>query len=270
MKTVIIGRSSNLSAALAATLLDSVLLSARELAAVDVRSVLPQEPFVLVMNHFQPASRLNDLTSPTSYLQLALTITGRVLEGIAEFDCRKVLYTSSAAVYGDNVACREDDIPRAANLHAGLKVSNEHLVRGFCTDHGVDHTVVRLFNLYGGNDQFSIVARIVAAVRSGQPLVLANQGNAIRDFVHLDDVVTSYRSLMELRGLPTVNVATGEGTSVRSIVDAVRLRGHRLQTTSVRSSSEIRISTADVERLSEVVDITRFVRVIDYVLSELA
>lgn len=268
MKTVIVGRSSNLSEALAAAIPGSILLSARQLALVDVRPLLPREPFVLVMNHFQPASRLNDLTSPTSYLQLALTVTAQILEGIAELDCRKVLYTSSAAVYGDNVACREDDIPRAANLHAGLKVSNEHLVRGFCSDRGVDYTIIRLFNLYGGNDQFSIVARILAAVRSGQPLVLANQGNAIRDFIHLDDVVTSYRILMKLRGLPTVNVASGEGTSVRSIVDAVRLRGHSLETSSVRSG-EIRISTANVDQLSEVVDITRFMRVIDYVLSEL-
>jgi len=268
VKTVIVGRSSNLSVGLAATLPEPVLLSARQLASVDVRSVLPREPFVLVMNHFQPASRLNDLTSPTSYLQLALTTTARLLEGIADHDCRKVLYTSSAAVYGDNVACREDDIPRAPNLHAALKASNEHLVRSFCADRGLDHTVVRLFNLYGGEDQFSIVARIVAAVRGRQPLVLANQGNAIRDFIHLKDVVACYRTLLELRGLSTVNVATGEGTSVRSIVDAVRLRGHHLDTTSVRSS-EIRISTADVSRLSEVVEVERFVRVIDHVLTEL-
>lgn len=268
MKTVIVGRSSNLSRRLAAGLADALLVSARELALVDVQSVLPREPFVLVMNHFQPAGRLNDLTNPSGYVQLALTTTARLLEGITDHDCRKVLYTSSAAVYGDNVACHEDDIPRAANLHAALKMSNEHLVRGFCAARGIEHTVVRLFNLYGGEDQFSIVARIVAAVRNGRPLTLANQGNAIRDFVHLDDVVACYRTLLDLRGLPIVNVATGEGTSVRSIVDAVRLRGHRLETTSVRSR-EIRISTADVSRLSEVVEVERFVRVIDHVLTEL-
>ena len=269
MKTVIVGRSSNLSAGLSATLPESVVLSARELASVELKSVLPREPFVLVMNHFQPAGQLGDLTSPSAYVELALTTTARLLEGIADYDCRKIIYTSSAAVYGDNVACREDDVPRAVNLHAALKVSNEHLVRAVCADRGLDCTVVRLFNLYGGQDGFSIVARIVAAVRSGTPLVLANEGNAIRDFVHRDDVVACYRTLLGTRGLPTVNVATGEGTSVRSIVDAVRLRGHRLVTTSVRSK-EIRISTADVSRLSEVVNVERFVRVIDYVLRELA
>jgi nucleoside-diphosphate-sugar epimerase len=269
MKTVIVGRTSNLSAGLSATLPESVLLSARELTSVDVKSVLPREPFVLVMNHFQPASRLGDVSSPNAYVQLALTTTARLLEGIADCDCRKILYTSSAAVYGDNVACKEDDVPRAANLHAALKISNEHLVRDVCANRGLDCTVVRLFNLYGGQDKFSIVAKLVAAVRSKTPLVLANEGNAIRDFVHLDDVLACYRTLLEHRDLPTVNVATGVGTSVRSIVDAVRLRGHRLDTTSVRSN-EIRVSTADVSRLSEVVEVEGFVKVIDHVLSELA
>jgi len=268
VRTVIVGRSSNLSASLSASLPGSVLLSARELASVDLRSVLPTEPFVLVMNHFQPANKLGDVTTPTSYIQLALTITAKLMETIADYDCHKVLYTSSAAVYGDNVVCREDDVPRAASLHAALKVSNEHLIRSVCADRGLDCTVVRLFNLYGGDDRFSVVARIVEAVRSHTTLVLANDGNAIRDFVHIDDVVACYRILLGLRDLPTVNVATGEGTSVRSIIDAVRLRGHRLDTTSVRTN-EIRMSTADVSRLAEVVDVGRFVRVIDHVLGQL-
>lgn len=268
MRTVIVGRSSNLSSGLSAALPGSVVLSVRELAGVDVRSVLPDEPFALVMNHFQPAERMGDVSRPAAYVELALAATARLLEAITDLDCRRLLYTSSAAVYGDNVVCREDDVPRAPNLHAALKLSNEHLIRAVCTDRGLNYTVIRLFNLYGGQDTFSIVARIIAAVRRGDTLVLANEGNAIRDFVHLDDVVACYRTLLGLQGLPTVNVATGEGISVRSIVDAVRLRGYRLSTTSMQSK-EIRMSTADVSRLSTIVNVSRFVKVIDHVLSEL-
>lgn len=269
MRTVIVGRSSNLSAALSAALPGSVLLSARELATVDVASMLPQEPYVLVMNHFQPATRLGDVANPSAYINLALTTTARLLEGIDCRVCRKVVYTSSAAVYGDNVACREDEVPRAANLHAALKGANEYLVRDVCADRGVDFTVVRLFNMYGGQDDFSIVARIVSAVRKQTSMTLANDGNAVRDFIHLDDVVACYKSVLGLRELPIINVATGRGTSVRSIVDAVRLRGHQLTTASI-SLREIRISTADVSRLSSIVKVERFSSVIDQVLSELA
>jgi UDP-glucose 4-epimerase len=269
VKTVIVGRHSNLSNGLASALPDTLILSAREIAGTARPPVLPQEPFHLVLNHFQPARQRNDVTNPTGYVELAMMTTARLLESAASRDCRKILYTSSAAVYGDNVVCREEDVPQAANLHAALKVSNEHLVTSFCADRGLDCTIVRLFNLYGGHDEFSIVARIVAAVRHQHPLMLANEGNAVRDFVHLDDVVWCYRALLGRRQLPVINVATGEGTSVRSIVDAVRLRGHCLDTTSVQTD-EIRMSTADVTLLSQVVPVRSFVNVIDHVLRELA
>jgi hypothetical protein len=138
----------------------------------------------------------------------------------------------------------------AVGTHDQLYKGHDDLIRALaCADRGLDCTVVRLFNLYGGQDQFSMVARILAAVRRQKALVLINDGNAVRDFVHLDDVLACYRRLLGLRGLPTINIATGKGTLVRNIVDAVRLRGHRLNTTSVLSD-EIRISTADVSRLS--------------------
>ena len=268
MKTVIIGRTSNLSTSLHARLHGSILVSARDVATNGVTSVLPREPFALVMNQFQPAVRLGDVSRPTDYVDLALNVTARLLDGILDQDCRKVLYTSSAAVYGNNVACREDEVPQAANLHAALKAANEHLIRSVCATNDVDYTIVRLFNLYGGRDTFSIVARIIDAVRSQGQLVLANEGNAVRDFIHVDDVVTCYQKLLGLRDLPVVNVATGTGTSVRSIVDAVRLRGHSLDTATA-SSTEIRISTADVTRLSQVVEVDHFVNVIDHVLTEI-
>lgn len=268
MRTVVVGRCSNLSRRLVRVLPDAVLVSARELAHVDIRSVLPDRPFALVLNHFQPATGLQDVRSPTSYVDLALSTTARLLEAVADVDCHKVIYTSSAAVYGDNLACREDDVPRITTLHGGLKISNEYLVRDVCVERGLDYTVVRLFNLYGGEDRFSVVGRIVAAVREQQPLSVANQGNAVRDFVHVDDVATCYLQLLGRTGMPTVNVASGQGISVRNIVDAVRLRGYALTTTSV-DRREIRFSTADITRLSEVVDPTGFTRVIDHVLSEL-
>lgn len=268
MRTVVIGRESNLSRRLAARLPGVSLVSARQLASVPVDTVLPAEPFALVLNQFQPATALHDLSRPDAYLELALRTTARLLEVLPDHDCRKLVYTSSAAVYGDNVACREEDVPRVTTLHAGLKVSNEYLVRDICGNRGIDHTVVRVFNLYGGEDRFSIVARVLAAVRERQPLAIANHGNAVRDFIHIDDVVTCYAALLQRTDLPVVNVATGQGTSVRSIVDALRLRGHVLATTDVRRD-EIRISTADVTRLSRVVDVSGFVGVIDHVLAEL-
>jgi nucleoside-diphosphate-sugar epimerase len=263
--TVLVGSDSNLTRALVRAWPDATVVSARAIA--DGAEPWSGGPVDVVLNAFQPADRLGDLGAPRRYVELALGVTARVLEGVAAGRVRRVLYTSSASVYGDNVECRESDRIRASGLHASLKAANEALVLGVCAERGVEATVARVFNLFGGADRFSIIRKIVDAARTGSTLVLANGGNAIRDFVHVDDVVRAYVALMDGPHVPVVNIASGVGVSVRSILDALELRGVRVATTNV-VRDEIRVSTANVELLSRYVDPATFDRPAAFVLRE--
>ena len=268
MTTIILGRDSNLSRALAARLPDARLVSARALLAGEVGLGLDGSPTRVILNSFQPATHLRDVDDPVGYVDRAIGATAKALEACARAGgVTRVIYTSSASVYGDNIECRESDAPRGSGLHSGLKVANEALVRQVCAGHGIDATVVRLFNMYGGEDRFSIVSKVIGAARDSAALTLVNEGNAIRDFVHVDDVVTSYLALLEAGEVPVVNVASGVGVSIRNLLDALALHGTRIPTSSIRRD-EIRVSTANVELLSRYVDPTAFTRVVDHVLSE--
>lgn len=267
MKTLIVGKDSNLSRRLAQALPDAVLHSTRDLLAGAPLPVRHGEPLRVVVNSFQPATRLRDLSDPIGYVDRSIGATARLMAQLAEHQVVKLIYTSSASVYGDNVECRETDRLRASGLHAGLKVANEALVRQLCEERAVDCTIARLFNMYGGDDRFSIVARIVQAARTGEPLTLVNGGNAIRDFIWVGDVVRSYVALLDARDLPVVNVATGVGVSVRTVLDALELNGIRVPTRDLRRD-EIRVSTAQVDVLASVVDVSSFRSVIEWVLAK--
>lgn len=266
MKVLIVGMRSNLTAHLLRAIDGSTAVSTAEAARVGLPAGCDAE--VLVLNAFQPASALGDVRQPTAYVERSLGVTAKVLEACREHPTvKRVIYTSSASVYGDNVECREADAPRAAGLHAALKLANECLVQRFCDEAGLGSTVVRLFNMYGGDDTFSIVSKIVAAARSGGELTLANEGNAIRDFVHVDDAVRVFLAVLRDPSVRVVNAASGVGVSVRSILSNLELRGVKVATTSVRRP-EIRISTANVERMSALVDPATFVSVHDHVIRE--
>lgn len=267
MKTVIIGRRSNLSVALAAALDDVQVVSATDVldgTGPDCGS----GPLRVVINAFQPATRLRDYSAPVDYVERAIGVTARVLAELAELDVRRVVYTSSASVYGDNILCSEDDPARPTDLHASLKLANEHLVRNVCRERGVPHTVARVFNMYGGDDRFSIISKVIRAVRRGETLTLVNGGNAIRDFVHIDDVVASFRAILDATERETINVASGRGVSIAGMLDSVRRAGFEVSTTNI-TRSEIKISTANVERLGELVDTGAFTRVEDHILAVL-
>jgi UDP-glucose 4-epimerase len=268
MKTVILGRDSNLSRALAQRIPRTALISARALLSGEADLGLDGSPTRVILNSFQPATRLRDVDDPIGYVDRAIGATARALDAcVRSGGVERLIYTSSASVYGDNIECRESDAPRGSGLHSGLKVANEALVRQVCAGHGIDATVVRLFNMYGGNDRFSIISKVIAAARDGHALTLVNEGNAIRDFIHIDDVVSSYLALLETRDVPIVNVASGRGVSIRNLVDALALHGTHISTSSIRRD-EIRVSTANVERLSRYVDPDTFTRVVDHVLAQ--
>ena len=267
MQTLILGQRSNLSRHLARAWPHAVAFPASALLAGEPLPIDRSAPLRVVINSFQPATRLRDVSDPVGFVARSIGATAQPLDMLTDADVTRLLYTSSAAVYGDNVECREQDRPRAAGLHAGLKVANEDLVLRVGHDRGIRATVVRLFNMYGGDDPFSVVSKIVVAAREGHTLTLANGGNAIRDFVHIDDVVHAYTALLATDAPDIVNVASGVGVSVRSLLDALELRGVEVRTESF-PRDEIRVSTASVDRLARHVDVTRFRRAVDWVVEE--
>ncbi len=72
--------------------------------------------------------------------------------------------------------------------------------------------------MYGGDDNFSIVSKIIDSYRGGDRLTIFNNGSAIRDFIHIDDVVYIYNRLLSLRNRAKVlNIGLGVGISVADI-----------------------------------------------------
>ncbi|MEN0065296.1 MAG: NAD(P)-dependent oxidoreductase [Myxococcota bacterium] len=266
MTPLIFGRASNLSRQLAMAWPGALAWSVRDVVEGRFPDLARETPLLVVLNHFQPAVALGDTSDPQGYVARAIGATASILDWLAERRVEKLIYTSSAAVYGDSKECREADRPRAAGLHAGLKVANEDLVLKVAQRQGWSASIARLFNLYGGDDHFSVVSKIVAAAREAQTFGLVNGGHAIRDFIHIRDVVRCYGALAR-SDLEIVNVASGVGVSVRSLVDALAIRGVCLSTTN-RPRQEIRMSIADVTRLRQIVDPDGFVSVEGWVVEQ--
>jgi len=149
------------------------------------------------------------------------------------------------------------------NLHASLKISNEKLIEKFCVENSIDYTITRLFNMYGGDDKFSIISKIINSYKNDELLTIVNNGNSIRDFIHIDDVVRIYKRLLEVKDIKIINIGTGEGTSVKHIIDFLKNRNIILKTTTI-TRKELKISTADVHQLRKIYN-QKFIHVEEYI-----
>jgi len=168
--------------------------------------------------------------------------TRNVVRFAAKYQCRRIIFTSSAAVYGNGTDIQEEtDQCRPISLYGKSKLTAEHeCARGAVTGK-LSIVVLRLFNVIGigtgmsaktyAHKQTTLPAAILR-VLSQQSRVVALYGNqfptgdgyAVRDYIHVSDVVDAILCAMRYRKqsktMLTVNVGSGNPISTRELVRA--------------------------------------------------
>ena len=251
MLNIIIGARSNLSVHLANEI-DNCLLIPSNSIDNDLNQINwdKVQNANLILNQFQPSFMLNDISSPIDYINNSILSTSRILNFVKNNKSKfnKIIYTSSSSVYGRNKLCNESDTCKPINLYASLKLANEHLVSRFCSDENIEYTVTRVFNMYGGNDRFSIISKLIKAINDNSEITLTNNGTAVRDFIHINDVVKAYKAVLACNNLDIVNIASGEGKSINSILEFLNKKGYIVKFKNIETE-EIETSIADNAKL---------------------
>ena len=271
-KVFIIGKGSNLSSFLSKKIINSKLISSREiLINIEELNVLKDNlPINIIFNNFQPATKLNEFFNLENYVVNSILTTSKVLDFIKnnQIVVNKIIYTSSSSVYGNNILCNENDELKPMNLHASLKVANEKLVEKFCIENSIDYTIARIFNMYGADDNFSIISKIIKAYKNNEELNIVNNGNAIRDFIHIEDVVDIYSKILDKKDIKILNIGSGNGSSIKNILDFLNNHNIKIKTKNIQRE-ELKISTADISKLKELLKKDTFFEVEDYLKKEL-
>jgi UDP-glucose 4-epimerase len=145
--------------------------------------------------------------------------TLNVLMAAREFDIKRVVYASSASVYGNprHLPACEDDPVCLLTPYAVSKFAGEGYCRAFFESYGVPTVALRYSNVYGPRQRGEgVVMRFARAVREGKPLPIHGDGQQTRDFTWVGDAVeaTLLAAQSERAVGETFNVGTGVETSV--------------------------------------------------------
>lgn len=159
-----------------------------------------------------------------------LTGTVTVFDAARKAGGRPVVYASSAAVYGDNpdVPLNEDARTRPLSAYGADKLGCELHGRVAFGVHGVPNTGFRFFNVFGPrqdpNSPYSgVIAIFTDRIRAGRGVTVFGDGEQVRDFVYVADVVRHLEAAMDAGGGDgsVYNVCTGRKTSVLDLAKLI-------------------------------------------------
>jgi UDP-glucose 4-epimerase len=210
-----------------------------------------------------------DLTTPLSqhptiFIDSNTRALAEILEWAGKFSVPKLFFISSCAVYGDTNSSHESSPTHPFSPNGIAKLLCERLTEAYCQANKIDYTILRVFNIFGGNDRFSVLHHLRQALAASKPFTLNNQGRAHRDFVHVDDVAEIIAKLSDIPKLPAIiNIGTGTTTRIADLVTSFS-REHPSLQISHRQSTEAEYSRADVGRLNSYIS-HNFRSILDYV-----
>jgi UDP-glucose 4-epimerase len=152
----------------------------------------------------------------------------RLLEAMHRADVGKIVFSSSATVYGTprRLPIREEDpLGVQSNPYGASKVSTEAFVATYNSLYGMDAIVLRYFNPYGPNElhdpETHAIPNFIRAVLAKRPIPLYWGGEQVRDFVYVEDLARAHTAVLGLSGLQYFNVGSETGSKMIDVVHEI-------------------------------------------------
>ena len=166
---------------------------------------------------------------PRSAVEVNIVGTFNVIEAAQRAGVKKVVYSSSASVYGDalETPMTEEHPFNNRTTYGATKIAGEQLFRAFNEQHGLDYVGLRYMNVYGPRMDYkgtyvSVIMKVLDKIEAGEAPQIFGDGSQAYDFVHVSDVARA--NILALTSDATdvnLNVGTGIKTTIKELVDAL-------------------------------------------------
>ncbi|MBZ6078423.1 NAD-dependent epimerase/dehydratase family protein [Microvirga puerhi] len=193
--------------------------------------------FHLASSSIPTASNQN----PLADLEANVRTTVQLLDVCRGNGVRKLIFASSGgAVYGrsETLPIPENSPTEPMSAYGISKLTSEKYLALYRHLHGLDYQILRVANAYGRyqvpHRGQGVVTTMISRALSGKPLEVWGTGHAVRDFVHVDDVVAAMIKACFYTGpCKIMNVGSGSGLSINQLcydIETILARGPLLRT----------------------------------------
>lgn len=174
------------------------------------------------------ASVPKSLEDPSADASINISGSVNLFEASRQSGARKVIYASTAAVYGSpRYLPLDEQHPVQPISGYGLsKYTVERYLSLYRDLYGLDYTVLRFANVYGPGQSFAgeggVVAIFLDRIMRGVQPVIHGDGKQTRDFIHVSDIVAAIFCALERGSGAVLNIATGHPASINRLFQIIK------------------------------------------------
>jgi UDP-glucose 4-epimerase len=201
--------------------------------------------------HFAALSLVGEsMRDPGRYWRENVLGALNLVEAMLAAGCRRFVFSSTCATYGDQdgVLLDEDSRQMPINAYGASKRAIEDILANFGASHGLEAVIFRYFNVAGADPEGEVgefhqpethlIPLLLDAIDGKRPALTVfgtdyptPDGTCIRDYVHVMDLVEAHvlglRRLLDGKGGRVFNLGTGRGFSVREVIAQSQLVTNR-------------------------------------------
>ncbi|MBY6036661.1 NAD-dependent epimerase/dehydratase family protein [Fictibacillus nanhaiensis] len=228
----------------------------RDLA--ELEAIFSEEKPDVVIHHAAQVSVNHSLDHPIQDLETNTLGTLHLLQCCKTYNVKKIIFASSAAVYGntekDSV---ESDGNEPLSFYGLSKLTAEKYIKLYGDLYGLNYTILRYANVYGpgqnAEGESGVISLFCEALRSGGKFTVYGDGNQTRDFVYVKDVARANVLALTKADKDVLNISSATTTSVLEVLQSLRtLTGETIRPVFLgNKKGEIRHSLLKNNRAAE-------------------
>ena len=166
---------------------------------------------------------------PRSAFDVNVRGTFNVMEACVKKGAKRLVYSSSASVYGDAIEepMTEDHPFNNKNFYGATKIAGEAMLRAFHHRYGLDYVGLRYMNVYGPRQDYhgayiAVIMKMLDAIDRGEGPTIMGDGSEAFDFVAVEDCGMANVCAMKADTSDRYyNVGTGRRTSLRELAELI-------------------------------------------------
>ena len=152
-----------------------------------------------------------------------------VLEGMRKNNVHRIVYSSSAAIFGELVTPTiAEDHPQNADSPYGVsKLAAEKMILAYSGIYDITGVCLRYFNIYGVNQRFDLYGNVIPIfakrIYAGEPITIYGDGTQTRDFVNVHDVArANFLASKSEHGTDVYNLGSGSSITINRLAEIMQ------------------------------------------------